>query len=131
MKTPTNQKLTDKLMFSGVFAQTKWREPYLVGRCLGAAENVRFIGCYGGSKPPPYDKRSTNIFVRTPFHTPCMQGIVCYTFLVYCRAVISLPLHKRAFSLCVPNVRLLFLTSTAFGDTKAKLTFEVHTYSFE
>ncbi len=41
-------------MFSGVFAQTKWREPYLVGRCLGAAENVRFIGCYGGSKPPPY-----------------------------------------------------------------------------
>ena len=41
-------------MFIGVFAQTKWREPYLVGRCLGAAENVRFIGCYGGSKPPPY-----------------------------------------------------------------------------
>ena len=41
-------------MFSGVFAQTKWRKPYLVGRCLGAAENVRFIGCYGGSKPPPY-----------------------------------------------------------------------------
>ena len=41
-------------MFIGMFAQTKWREPFLVGRCLGAAENVRFIGCYGGSKPPPY-----------------------------------------------------------------------------
>ena len=41
-------------MFSDLFEQTKWREPYLVGRCLGAAENVRFIGCYGGSKPPPY-----------------------------------------------------------------------------
>ena len=24
----------------------------------------------GGSKPPPYNKRSTNNFVRTPFHTP-------------------------------------------------------------
>ena len=44
----------EKLMFSGVFAQTEWRKPYLVGRCLGAAENVRLIGCYGGSKPPPY-----------------------------------------------------------------------------
>ncbi len=40
-----------------------------------------------------------------------LQGIVCYTFLVYCRAVISLPLHKGAFGLCAPKVRLLFLTS--------------------
>ena len=24
-----------------------------------------------GDKPPPYDKRSTDSFVRTPFHTPC------------------------------------------------------------
>ena len=41
-------------MFIGMFARTKWCDPYLVGRCLGAAENVRFVGCYGGSKPPPY-----------------------------------------------------------------------------
>ena len=26
------------------------------------------------------NKRSTDSFVRTPFHTPCAQGIVCYTF---------------------------------------------------
>ena len=32
----------------------------------------------------------------------------------------QLPLHKGAFSLCAPKVRLLFLTSTAFVDTKAK-----------
>ena len=57
-----------KLMFSGLFAQTKWREPYLVGRCLGAAENVRFIGCYGGSKPPPYE------FVRKP-NIPTNQNL--------------------------------------------------------
>ena len=49
-----------------------------------------------------------------------LQGIVCYTFLVYCRAVISLPCVKGAFSLCAPKVRLLFLTSTTFVDTKAK-----------
>ena len=24
-----------------------------------------------GDKPPPYDKRSTDNFVRTPFYTPC------------------------------------------------------------
>ena len=41
-------------MFVDKLTRTKWREPFLVGRCLGAAENVRFIGCYGGSKPPPY-----------------------------------------------------------------------------
>ena len=57
-----------KLMFIGVFARTKWREPYLVGRCLGAAENVRFIGCYGGSKPPPYG------FVRKS-NTPINQNL--------------------------------------------------------
>ena len=57
-----------KLMFIGVFARTKWREPYLVGRCLGAAENVRFIGCYGGSKPPPYG------FVRKS-NTPTNQNL--------------------------------------------------------
>ena len=55
-------------MFIGLFAQTKWREPYLVGRCLGAAENVRFIGCYGGSKPPPYG------FVRKS-NTPTNQNL--------------------------------------------------------
>ena len=44
----------DKLMFVDKLTRTKWREPFLVGRRLGAAENVRFIGCYGGSKPPPY-----------------------------------------------------------------------------
>ncbi len=55
-------------MFIGEFSQTKWREPYLVGRCLGAAENVRFIGCYGGSKPPPYG------FVRTS-NTPINQNL--------------------------------------------------------
>ena len=51
-----------------------------VGRCLGAAvtNNINLIT--GGRKLPPYDKRSTDIFVRTPFHTPCSQGIVCYTF---------------------------------------------------
>ena len=49
-------------MVIGVFAQTKWREPYLVGRCLGAAENVRFIGCYGGSKPPPYGVCATPFY---------------------------------------------------------------------
>ena len=27
---------------------------------------------------------------------PCMRGIVCYTFEVYCRAVISLPCVKGA-----------------------------------
>ena len=57
-----------KLMFIGEFARTKWREPYLVGRCLGAAENVRFIGCYGGSKPPPYG------FVRKS-NTPINQNL--------------------------------------------------------
>ena len=49
-----------------------------------------------------------------------LQGIVCYTFEVYCRAVIRLPLHKGTFGLCVPKVCILFLTSTAFVDTKAK-----------
>ena len=81
------------------------------------------------------------------------QGILCYTFQVYCRAVMSLPcvkgggsrerdggivkiisstnnpsvscgdssLPEGAFGLCVPKVRLLFLTSTSFVDTKAKL----------
>ena len=63
----------DKLMFSGLFAQTKWREPYLVGRCLGAAENVRFIGCYGGSKPPPYE------FVRKP-NIPTNQNLKKFQF---------------------------------------------------
>ena len=48
------EKATDKLMFVDKLTRTKWREPFLVGRRLGAAENVRFIGCYGGSKPPPY-----------------------------------------------------------------------------
>lgn len=43
-----------------------------------------------------------------------------FVLLLYCRAVISLPLHKGAFDSCVPKVRLLFLTSTAFVDTKAK-----------
>ena len=43
----------------------------------------------------------------------------------------SSPLHKGAFRLCAPKVRLLFLTSTAFVDTKAKLTFKIHIYSFE
>ena len=66
--SPTKQNLKDKLMFIGVFARTKWREPYLVGRCLGAAENVRFIGCYGGSKPPPYG------FVRKS-NTPINQNL--------------------------------------------------------
>ena len=32
----------------------------------------------------------------------------------------QLPLHKGAFGLCVPKLHLLFLTSTAFVDTKAK-----------
>ena len=31
----------------------------------------------------------------------------------------QLPLHKGAFGLCAPKVRHLFLTSTAFVDTKA------------
>ena len=31
----------------------------------------------------------------------------------------QLPLHKGAFSLCAPKVRLLFLTSTAFVDKNA------------
>ena len=54
------------------------------------------------------------------FYTSCLQGIVCYTFQVNGRAVMSLPLHKGAFGLCVQKVRLPFLTSTAFADTKAK-----------
>ena len=33
-------------------------------------------------------------FVRTPFHIPCPQGIVCYTFQVNGRAVMSLPCVK-------------------------------------
>ena len=42
-----------------------------VGRCLGAAVTNNMNLRTGGSKPPPYDKRSTDSFVRTPFHTPC------------------------------------------------------------
>ena len=29
----------------------------------------------------PKHKRSTNNYVRTPFHTPTTQGIVCHTFV--------------------------------------------------
>ncbi len=46
-----------------------------------------------------------------------LQGIVCYTFQVNGRAVMSLPLHKGAFDLYTP----IFLTSTAIVDTKAKM----------
>ena len=70
--------------------------------------------------PTEKSKRSTDSFVRTPFRTPCLQGIVCYTFQVNCRAVMSLPCVKGAFGLCVTKVCLIFLTSTAFVDTKAK-----------
>ena len=82
-----------------------------------------------------------------------LQGIVCYTFLVYCRAVISLPCVKgggsrkrvggivknKILSKNNPSVTFsdsslytrepffmfiydlsIFLTSTAFVDTKAK-----------
>ena len=69
---------------------------------------------------PAEKTKGVRAFVRTPFHTPCPASIVCYTFSVYCRAVISLPLHKGAFGLCALNGHLLFLTSTAFVDTKAK-----------
>ena len=44
--------------------------------------------------PTEKSKRSTDSFVRTPSHSPCLQGIVCYTFQVYCRAVMSLPCVK-------------------------------------
>ena len=31
--------------------------------------------------PAEKSKRSTRNFVRTPFYTPCLQGIVCYIFI--------------------------------------------------
>ena len=102
-----------------------------------------------------YSERSTDVFVCTPFHTPCpaRYSVLYLTGVLSCRAVMSLPcvkgggsrkrdggivtkqklivkqslsrlrrqlpLHKGAFGLCVPKVRLLFLTSTAFVDSKA------------
>ena len=51
------------------------------------------------------------------------QKILTDAFCVHkssaCQAVMSLPLHKGAFGMCTPKVRLLFLTSTAFVDTKS------------
>ena len=95
---------------------------------------------------PKKKKRSTDVFVRTPFHTPCpARYSVLHLFCVlsggniaspYGRGgsrrlterVISLPLTRyrgnsprgRAFDLCLIKVRLLFLTSTAFVGTKTK-----------
>ena len=63
-------------------------------------------------------KRSTGNFVRTPFHTPATQGIVCYTFQVNCRMVMRLPLHKPFFVFIYDLS--IFLTSTAFVSTEAK-----------
>ena len=48
---------------------------------------------------------------------------------LYCRAVMSLPLHKGAFGLCIPKVRLLFLTSTAFVGTNEKYGIPLSRYA--
>ena len=44
---------------------------------------------------PAETQKEYEHFVRTPFRTPCLQGIVCYTFQVNCRAVISLLLWEK------------------------------------
>ncbi len=43
---------------------------------------------------PAEKQKGVRTIVRTPFRTPCLQGIVCYTFQVNCRAVMSLPCVK-------------------------------------
>ena len=35
--------------------------------------------------------------VRTPFYTPCSQGIVCYTFQVYCQAAEQPSSQRKEF----------------------------------
>ena len=98
----------------------------------------------------PKNERSTSIFVHTPFHTPCLQGIVCYTLQVYCRTETQpspageggprqrwmrsqfgfrTP-HPSTFDRHIPplgkafwcalKLHLLFLASTVLVDTKAK-----------
>ena len=55
-----------------VFHKAGFTYRNLVGRWLAAAENKRYMQRKRREiNPPPYNKRSTDNFVRTPFHTPC------------------------------------------------------------
>ena len=47
-----------------------------------------------GATPSEKITKGVRTIVRTPFRTPCLQGIVCYTFQMNCRAVICLPCVK-------------------------------------
>ena len=54
------------------------------------------------------------------FYTSCLQGIVCYTFQVNGRAVMSLPCVKGGFGLCTPESLSAFPDKHCFCGHESK-----------
>ncbi len=67
----------------------------------------------------PRNKRSTSNFVRTPFHTPCSARYIVLHLLGVLSGGSKPPLCKGSLFMFT-YVLSIFLTSTAFVDTKAK-----------
>jgi len=68
---------------------------YFLKKCVKGIEKATRSGAFhkAGFDLPKKQKEYEQ-FVRTPFYMPATQGIVCYTFQVNCRAVMSLPCVK-------------------------------------
>ena len=95
----------------GQFVRTPFHTP-----CLARYSVLHLLGVLSGADEPPLCKGRWLAQAR---RRDCKSK----KFIVkqsLSRLRRQLPLHKGAFSLCVPKVRLLFLTSTALVDTKAK-----------
>jgi len=95
--------------------------------CRARYSVLHLLGVLSGGKEPPLCKgrwlaeRDGGIVIK--------QDFIVKQSLSRLRR--QLPLHKGAFGLRASKVHLLFLTSTAFVDTKAQLAFKIHIYSFE
>ena len=73
-----NDAKTGKRM--DVFHKAGFTYRNLVGRWLAATENKRYMQRKRREINPALQQKEYGQFVRTPFHTPCLFRLVCYTF---------------------------------------------------